>query len=603
MSEKFQVDLAGMVDLLSRHLYSGPQVYIRELLQNSVDALAARRGLDPDSPARVRIRADDDSLSITDTGIGLSAAEARDLLATIGRSSKRSDGFDLERQSFIGQFGIGLLASFMVAEEIVVTSRSAHRGARPIRWVGRASGTFDISETDEDIEVGTTVHLVAREDATNWVSHDIVTHLVSDYGSLLPVDIAIATDVGGEQVWRRLTRPALPWSDPAPGQPGRGQALSKYCEDTFGFSPLGHIDLDVPVAGLSGVAFILPQAVSPSSGRHRVYLKNMLLGARVDQILPEWAFFVRAVLNTDVLSPTASREQLHEDEMLLAVRDAIGSQLKGWATTTLSQPSDLAENVIRTHHLALRALATTDPTMLDLITEILPFETTMGPATLAQISAHHGDGEILYTTTPEDYRRVAPVARAQGLTIVNAGYVYDADLLSSLTQRGWHARELSSTDVVHTLAVPDLERELDTAAAIARCKQILGEEGADIILRSFPPETVPAIVLHDSAGEHQRALQQEADASPDLWGGLLESFAEPAQAHPRTLVLNDSCPLVRRLLAVPEGEIFTASLRTMYYSAVMLAGEGLRGEESMSLTDSLGALLEASLGVEDGEDA
>ena len=53
MSEKFQVDLSGMVDLLSHHLYSGPQVFIRELLQNAVDAIAARRELDPAAPATV----------------------------------------------------------------------------------------------------------------------------------------------------------------------------------------------------------------------------------------------------------------------------------------------------------------------------------------------------------------------------------------------------------------------------------------------------------------------------------------------------------------------------------------------------------------------
>ncbi|MGC3956337.1 MAG: hypothetical protein QM804_19210 [Propionicimonas sp.] len=64
---------------------------------------------------------------------------------------------------------------------------------------------------------------------------------------------------------------------------------------------MGHIDLSVPLAGVSGVAFILPQAVSPGSGRHRVYVKRMLLGPRVDQVLPDWAFFVRAVIDSDTL--------------------------------------------------------------------------------------------------------------------------------------------------------------------------------------------------------------------------------------------------------------------------------------------------------------
>ena len=79
MAERFQVDLAGVVDLLSRHLYSGPQVYLRELIQNAVDAVTARRGADPSAPAKIRLRTDAGAdgrptLEIADTGIGLTAA-------------------------------------------------------------------------------------------------------------------------------------------------------------------------------------------------------------------------------------------------------------------------------------------------------------------------------------------------------------------------------------------------------------------------------------------------------------------------------------------------------------------------------------------------
>ncbi|MFC2599162.1 MAG: ATP-binding protein, partial [Actinomyces massiliensis] len=127
----FQVDLRGMVDLLSRNLYSGPRVYVRELLQNAVDAIAARRAIEPDCPQRVTIelgRADGAAtLTCTDTGVGLTAEEVDELLSTIGASSKR-DELGLARGDYLGQFGIGLLSCFMVSPEIVVTSRSARGG-------------------------------------------------------------------------------------------------------------------------------------------------------------------------------------------------------------------------------------------------------------------------------------------------------------------------------------------------------------------------------------------------------------------------------------------------------------------------------------------
>jgi len=594
-----------MVDLLSRHLYSGPQVYLRELIQNAVDAVTARLELDPRAAATIRLSTDvgpdgGATLSVSDTGVGLTATEAAELLATIGRSSKRDPALGLGRTEFIGQFGIGLLAAFMVADRIEVRSRSARDDAPAILWEGRADGTFEVSEDpDPAAPVGTTVTLTARRDAAHWLENGTVLELAREYGSLLPFDIAVRVPVAGSApLWRRITEPQLPWRAEHPSDDARDRALAEYCERTLGFTPLTHIDLDLPVAGLSGVAFVLPQAVSPGSGQHRVYTKRMLLGPRVDRVLPEWAFFTRAVLDTETLSPTASREQLHEDEVLLGVREALGEQLKRWALDTLRRPGPLAGAVLETHHLALRALALTDGDMLELVAEVLPFETTDGPLTLAQAarSTDADSTEIVYTTTTEAYRRVAAVARAQGLVVVNAGYVYDADIMQRLAGRhGWRARELQSSDLVHVLGAVDVGREMEVAAALGRAREVLAADDCDAIVRTFSPDSVPAILLRDSEGEHRRELDRERAASPDLWGGLLDAFAERGTARTRTLVLNDEAPVVRRLLAAPLGEVFDAGLRSLYLSAVMLAGEGLRSAESIALSDALSVLLDASL--------
>ncbi|WP_075201429.1 HSP90 family protein [Leucobacter japonicus] len=618
MDQRFQVDLAGMVDLLSRHLYSGPQVYLRELIQNAVDAVTARREQDAGAPATIRLRTSVDAdgrshLEIADTGIGLTAEEAAELLATIGRSSKRDPVLGLGRDAFIGQFGIGMLAAFMVADRIVVHSRSAS-GTESMRWEGRADGTFavavepagaGIEETGPGFtETGSTVRLTARADAAHWLANDTVVGLATEFASLLPFDVAVEVPVTAtERAWRRITQAELPWRVAHETTTARSRALAEYCERVFGFTPLGHIDLDLPLAGTTGVAFILPQAVSPGTGQHRVYMKRMLLGPRVDRVLPEWAFFVRAVIDSDALSPTASREHLHDDEILLGVRESLGAQLKQWATRTLRQPGDVMNRFIETHHLALRALAVTDPDMLALVAEVLPFETSDGPMTLAGAASH---GEIVYTATPEAYRRVAAVARAQELVVVNAGYVYDADIMERLGRLDdWAVRELDSADLVQVLGVPAVERELAVADAVARARELLEDDDCDVLVRTFAPDTVPAILLRDSDGEHRRALDRERRATPDLWGGLLDAFAETnaGTRRTRTLVLNDASPVARRLLAAPGGAVFAAGLRSLYLSAVMLAGEGLRASESASLSDALGVLLDASLADASERDA
>lgn len=242
MADRFQVDLGGMVDLLSRHLYSGPQVYLRELLQNAVDAMTARGQLpEPgQEPMRVRLRTGtapdgQPTLSVTDTGIGLTADQARELLATIGRSSKRDSLLGEGRREYIGQFGIGMLAAFMVADEIEVISRSYLPGSPAIRWKGRADGTFSLDELDPaGHEIGSQVRLVARRDCEHWLAPDMVTQLARDYAGLLPVDLAIATQVDGEEHWLRLTEPVLPWRREYSSRAARDQAMSDYCQSTFG---------------------------------------------------------------------------------------------------------------------------------------------------------------------------------------------------------------------------------------------------------------------------------------------------------------------------------------------------------------------------------
>ncbi|HEY0187146.1 MAG TPA: HSP90 family protein [Cellulomonas sp.] len=615
----FQVDLHGIVDLLARHLYSGPRVYLRELLQNGVDAITARHLLDPAAPSTVRLRPlPDGSLIVTDSGVGLTLAEADELLATVGRSSKRDLDLGLGREEFLGQFGIGLLSAFMVADEIELVSRSARDPQAPaVRWRGHADGSYDLVELPAvdgaRVPVGSTVRLRPRRDMEHWLVGETVTALATEFGSLLPVDVAVevplspadtaepvpsgldpaAADPRAGHVWRRVTEPELPWVRDLPDPGSRDRVLADHCERTLGFTPLAAIDLTVPLAGVSGVAYVLPAAVPPGGGgSHRVYLKRMLLGTRVEGLLPEWAFFVRCVIDASGLRPTASREQLYTDEVLLATQEALAGAIRGWTLRTLDSGTALARRFVATHHLAVRSLALTDDAMLDLAARILPYETTDGPLTLAEVAEQHG--RVVYAATLEEYRRIAPVARAQGMAVVNAGYVYDADLLARLAARSpGDFRPLGAGDIAQVLAEPAPERELATLDAVRAGDAVLRPLDCELVLREFEPAGLPAVLLHDRDGDHQRDLARAAAQADELWSDVLSGFAAPAAA--RRLVLNDRSPVVRELLTAPPGEVFEAGVRSLYVSALLLAGEPLRSREVELMTGSMRVLLRAGL--------
>lgn len=598
MSEqRFQVDVGGLVQLLSQNLYSGATVFVRELLQNAVDAVTARREQDPSAPGEIRFDpyafGDQPGLRVTDTGIGLTKQEAETLLATIGNSSKRDELLGEGRQEFLGQFGIGFLSCFLVADTVVVKSQSARPGTSPIVWTGHADGTFQIQETAENLPIGTTIELRPRAGVDHLVSPEAISRLTKEFGGLLSFDVAVRVKVAGELVWRRVTMGELPWEVDYQFDSDRRAAMLRYCEQNLNFTPLAYLDLSVSLLGISGIAYILPQAVGRGAGRHHVYVKQMLVSQKETSILPEWAFFVRAVINADGLATTASREQLREDEVLQMAREELGQQLTAWITKLVAEKNPLRLKFLETHHLALRAMALEDETMLKLVAETVPFETTNGPLTLAEAADH---GVVRYAPTTEEYRRIAPVARAQGMLVVNGGYVYDADLIARLDRlTGWQAKPLAAADVSQILSpVPEL-REHAVATALVEAADILARFDCAVQLKTFSPVDVPAIILHDQAAEQQATMAAEQQQADDLWGGIIDNFVEPERRHPRTLVFNDQNPTVQQLLATQPGEVFTAGVQAIFFAAVMLAGEGLDGAATSEFNSALGVLLQNSL--------
>jgi molecular chaperone HtpG len=591
----FQVDLRGLVDLLSHHLYSSPKVYLRELLQNGVDAITARRAYDPGAPAGVCLLTEPGGLRVEDTGTGLTAADVHSLLATIGRSSKR-DSLDSARGEFLGQFGIGLLACFVVAASIRVVSRSARDPqAPPVEWTARDDGSYTVRILPGEArpEPGTTVHLSARPGAEEWFTPGRVAELARHFGSLLPYDIRVDGEAVTERppVWER--RFATPGA--------RRDELARYCAQHFGFVPLDTIDLDLPVAGVRGVAYVLPSAVSPAQrAGHRVHLKGMLVTERADELLPEWAFFVRCVLDTDTLRPTASREHLYADETLAAVRDALGERVRDWMAGLAAGDPERLTRFLAVHHLGVKTLARHDPELLRVMLPWLPFETTDGQRTLEEFARRHAT--VHFTRTVEEFRQVAAIAAAQGMGVVNGGYTHDAELVGMLpaVRPGSAVAELDADTLSAFLDDVAPEQELALAGFLAIARAALDPLDCDVALRAFHPLTVPALHLDDRSARHERARADEAEQAGDLWAGILGSLRGSA---PRArLVLNQLNPLVRTVSALPAPELAATAVEALYGQALLMAQRPLRPADSALLNRAYLDLLQWATGPHTGQE-
>ncbi|MEU5694433.1 HSP90 family protein [Actinosynnema sp. NPDC020468] len=583
MAHTFGVDLRGIIDLLSHHLYSSPRVYVRELLQNAVDAITARRALQPDAPGEVVVEPVGSggvgALRISDTGIGLTEREVHDLLSTLGRTSKR-DELGFARQGFLGQFGVGLLSAFLVASEIRLTSRSA-KGGPAVRWTADAAGNYEVEVDDSArAEVGTTIELVPHRDSEHWLETDVVRALVVEYGELLPVSVLVA----GE----RVTAEELPWT--------AGDVL-EYGERVLGVEPFDAIPVEVPAVGLTGVAYVLPAGVHPGARQsHRVYLKRMLVGDAIEGLLPEWAYFVRCVVDSSSLRPTASREALYQDETLLAVREELGRQVRDWLVRLDATDPGRTAALLDAHHLGIKSLARVDDEMLRLVERWLPYETTEGGQTLRQFKRKHGT--VLFLPDVDEFRQLAPVAHAQGVGLVNAGYAYDLEIMERLVALDgpFAARRVAPTEVLAALGdpEPDVERALRDRLALA--KDVLERHDCEAVPRDFDPGSLPALLMTNVEGERKRDAQQASEHADPLWAELLGSLVDTSSEASQRLVLNCRNPLVRKLATLTDTALVELTVESLYVHAVLQSRRPMRPKDTAALNSSFMELLDRAVG-------
>ncbi|HEU5110648.1 MAG TPA: HSP90 family protein [Micromonosporaceae bacterium] len=589
MNHTFQVDLRGVVDLLSHHLYGSPRVYVRELLQNAVDAITARREGEPGAPARVTFEppevTGDGTLRVADTGIGLTEEQVHELLATIGRSGKR-DELGFARHEFLGQFGIGLLSCFLVADEIRVATRAKDHPT--VLWTGWSDGRYTVEPAPagrERAEIGTTVTLVPRRDADRWLAGPMVTELARLYGSILPVEVRVAGVP--------TTSGPPPWAV----EPARRRAeLIAYAQEVLGFTPFDVVDLAVPEAGLTGAAFVLPMPVNPASrAGHRVYLKRMLLAEGAEGLLPDWAFFARCVVDTTELRPTASREALYEDALLETAREALGDQLRGWLVKLAAADPVRLGDFLQVHHLGVKALALHDDEMLGVVERWWPMETNVGRMTLAEFRALHG--LVRYAATTDEFRQLAAVAAAQDLAVVNAGYTYDTEIIERLPglDQSILIERLEPTDLTTRFDALDPSVELGLHPFRSAAQRALDRLGCEVVVRAYDPVSLPALYLVSRSAAFHGELRATRERVDDMWAGVLDAIAASGPPDRPQLVLNHRNPLVRRVTTLADPALIGLAVEALYGQALLLGYHPIRPADAALLNSSFLGLLRRAM--------
>lgn len=581
----FQVDLKGIIRLLSENLYSSGDVFLRELLQNAVDAIAARQKDEKDfGDGRIMItysRGKDGEayLVFSDNGIGLTREEIHTFLSVIGQSSKRGD---MERTTFIGQFGIGLLSCFLVTDEILVRSRSV-REEQGWRWLGRSDGTYQVTEETEAVKPGTRVELRLNRKMARRYGEEKVVELLKEYGFLIknPVEFE------GEGGVRRINDGFIPWRQSFCS----GEEIMQFGELMFGENFFGV----VPILGdgLKGYAFISERQTSAASmGRHKIYLKDMLITEDGKDLIPKWAFFTRCILNAEHLTPMASREGFASDHALAKARNDIEKCLFDYFVSLSKFDVNKLKRLTLIHNVAIKSLAVENEQVYKLFFPFLAFSTNIGDLTGLQLLEAAKRLPVYYCVEVDDYRRARPLV-GNARVIVNAGYIYDTKLLQLLRQyfQGVRMEMFDESSYAELLGEPSAGSKKEMAFLMSELGRVLERFRCGVMLKQFEPSDVPALYVAGAEGFLDNAVLDGG------FSGFLEGFDfGDSGGYGNKLYVNAANPLIRRLAQIQDLEMMENMAQILYVHA-MLAGHYTLSEREMEvLNTGLMKLMEYGLG-------
>ena len=576
---QFSVDLGGMISILSEHLYSSPDVFLRELIQNGADAISMRTGAEKRYiSGEINITVEKDkSITFTDNGIGLTEQEIHKFVSVIGQSSKRGD------TSYIGRFGIGLLSCFIVTDEIIMRSRSLKTPDSAVEWHGFADGRYSVSAYDGEIPVGTQITFCCKPGYEKYFDSEYLTEKARYYALPLPYPIFVSdgsTRVQANAIFG-----------------GKGKDTHRYMLDTgrivFGTESdfLDYIPLESPDGMFSGAAYILPYTVSAagSEKRHRIYLKNLLLTENGGALLPEWAFFVRCIINTNKLRPTASREDFYHDELLDKAKEEISDCIAEYLERLSFRDRGLLEKIGELHGTALKSIACENERIFDIFMPYFEFETSLGVLTGEQLIDY--DKTVFYTPDIDIFRQIRPIFAEQDILLVNAGYVHIKNLLLFASKRDIIDAQPLRENIIEDSLDECFHEERYTKLMKVFSKS-LEKYDCRIVMKSFA-EQLACLYSSNADAQLKRDIERSKERGDAMFADMLEAFGEEISEDAQTvLYLNCSNDLINRLSEVNDDEKLRTFALILYVQSLIAGGYPVYSREMNIMNENLIKLIE-----------
>lgn len=597
-----KVDLSGLLTVLGQHLYSTPAVALRELAQNGHDSITRRRMEDPAfSSGAIRVWAENgDTVIIEDDGAGLTEPEIHSYLATLGAGYTRLLREKTSDDKLIGMFGLGFISAFVLADTVSVITTSFQRPHET--WHYRSNGGQRYSvEAAESRPIGTCVTLSLRDQFTDLAQNAHLEYILARYCVLLSHPI----HVGGQT--QPINHEPPPWRLPHGEEPVvrmRRRKLDFASRFETAFEPICTMDVLADAqAGVHGMLWVQDGGSYATSDNRNlsVFVRGMLLDDDARDLLPVWAGFIGGVIEADLLTPTASREDLQRDEQYGRVQAALEEAVIVGLQHVRRQQPEAWQRILARHNEALMGAALCNHRLFDLLADAVHVASSMGDHYAGDLVSN---GRIYVSLGSGGFEEM--LFRAQQIAVARGDrYAVLPFLKRWCEERGQRLIQIGTATGDSSLFKPASLPE----PVQAWLGEHLLDEGEELVVVSFAPESMPFVLVTDREAELKRRLESD-EANKRFAEAALRLARMHTSKHDGSIIarlyLNANCPAVKALVAAhaaaPESALAMRAQSVLAilsaFKTVMAPDPELSKRDAGAAFRSMAAAIEALLQTE-----
>lgn len=598
-SGQMTINLPGVIKTLGESLYSDPSVSVRELLQNANDTCVVRQADDPNAPrGEIHIRIDSwrRTLVVEDNGAGMTEDEVKEFLTVIGSSKTDQVRARLEEmgerslaERLIGRFGLGLLSAFIIGDRIEFVTLSYKEGSQPIWWECGGGQEYKMGPADGKSTPGTVVTVYVNPKHIGMLKDDKLTDLIHLYAEMLEVPIYL------DPIPKPINAMSAPWHREATEAEYRQFAADRYPGDAIlDIIPI-EVSEDDGQFKVGGVLFVpkQPLFIVKEHGDVIVYVRRMYVCKDERTLLPDWAKFVKGVVESPNLRETTSREAILHDENFERVQRALGQVILNYLTRVSNENPRLFKEIVTNHNLVIKAWAIASDELFDRIKDIVLFTTDAGTINLPRYfeMSRYSKGVaatdssrryIFYFTTPGGAGQHTMLFAAKGLRVIDAQHFPDEGFLQKYANKHDDVI-LKRLDVGGEFIFEELERR---ERKWIELEEEYSHQRIDAKVVRFVPEDIPAVLIFpetEPVTDQVEGLLADPNLSAPL-KNLVKQMWEDRDKQRRgrlssggILYVNANATVVQKLVDLDLGDYEIQEVMIVIYNnALMLSTQGAR---------------------------